>query len=149
MKKLFFINVVIFFLLFWSLFSFSKNSTKTLHLLQIREMKDIWAGWTCVNNRKCETNPLAPGGFTHCAHVNNYLKCFGKSDYTPCNACDEFFGGKNMYCIGKDIGITCWRQTVSCGRAYEGYCWNSICVATNIEIYPPQSCGNWDQCKNE
>lgn len=56
MMKLFFISIVIFFLLFLSLFSFSKNSIKTLHLLQIKEMKDIWAGVTCGGVRCIDWN---------------------------------------------------------------------------------------------
>lgn len=146
MKKLV-VSVIVVFL---GIFAYLLSSGQRGSNLRKEGMKQIYAGWTCVNMRQCSTDPNDPGDLKHCAHKNNYLKCFGRDNYTPCKACDDNYGGNNEYCIGSIIGITCWEQKAICGWAFDGYCWYSNCIATGVEpIEPKESCGDWDQCKNE
>jgi len=119
------------------------------------EMRGIYAGWTCAGTNRCKTNPVAPGGFTECYHVNNYFSCLGHLLNSKCYGCDPHWGGTNLYCIGPTISTPCWKQVTSCGPAFEGLCSKmggveiSYCQVIEMEPEPGRSCGDWDQCKNE
>ena len=124
------------------IFAYLLSSGQKGSNLTKEEMKQLYAGWTCVNMRQCKK-------YRTCYDVWNLNQCRHRPDEADCNYCDEYYGDDNKYCIGPEIGVSCWRRSSVCAPTFDGQCYAilNICVFESNERRG--WCSPWEECKNE